>query len=333
MKKLLLVLLLVPVFAMAQQRIDGTFAFQSDPAKKYSLYIPSGYTPGVDHRLMVGLHPFNTNRWDAESWCDTLIVFAETNNLILACPDGGADGQVDDDIDTAFTSALMDSMQVWYDIDVDKTYVMGFSWGGKTTYTYGLSHHTRFGGFLPIGAAISGTSEVTEPLQQNAAGKPVYIVHGSSDSPNSRFYPVRDSLMAKGAIVNFNLMSGVGHTIDFPNRNDILGTAYQWIDSVNCATLINNIATSAIEVEWFKGIYPNTAQQGETVQLVLDFERDDQLLLEAYDMSGKLIGTQALEIKAGKTYTTLTTGDWPTGQIIIRLMKGSQLITEKIIIY
>jgi poly(3-hydroxybutyrate) depolymerase len=102
MKSLTLLLLCtVTCFCSAQQRIDGSFAFQTDPSKNYSLYIPSGYDSSTPHRLMIGFHPFNTNRWDAEAWCDTLTAFAEFNNLILACPDGGADGSIDDPIDTA----------------------------------------------------------------------------------------------------------------------------------------------------------------------------------------------------------------------------------------
>ncbi len=231
---------------IGQTRIDDTFPFQTDPNKKYSLYIPSNYDSTTPHRLMLGLHPLNTNRWDAEAWCDTLIVFAETNNLILACPDGGADGAVDDPIDLAFTDALLDSMNIWYNISSEKTYVMGFSWGGKTTYTYGLDRPEIFKGYLPIGSAMGGTGEVNSIIA-NAADKPVYIVHGNNDTPGSRFTPIKTALENNGAIVNSNLMSGVGHTIDFPNRNQILTTAFQWIDSVNCSSIVNPILESELK--------------------------------------------------------------------------------------
>lgn len=231
----------VSTLSGAQIRVDGNFPFQSDPAKQYSLYIPSGYSPTTPHRLMLGLHPFNTSTWNSVSWCDTLVDFAEANNLILACPDGGIDGKVDDPIDTAFTSALLDSVEAWYNIDTDKVYAMGFSWGGKTTYTYGLSHVWRFGGFIPIGAAINGTSEVTGIIQQ-ALSKPFFIVHGANDAPGSRFYPIRSALIMNGAIVEDTLMPGIGHTINFPNRNQILGMAYHWVDSVNCASLPTSVA-------------------------------------------------------------------------------------------
>lgn len=253
---LITLLLCLSTVLLAQVRIDGNFAFQTDPAKKYSIYIPSGYEAGVPHRMMLGLHPFNTATWDGMAWCDTLTDFAEANNLILVCPDGGADGRIDDPIDTAFTSVLLDSMAIWYNIDLEKVYAMGFSWGGLTTYTYGLFHSDRFGGYIPIGAAINGTNEVSGIIQY-ASSKPFYLVHGAQDSPNTRFYPMRSALMANGAIEKDTLMPGVGHTINFPNRNPILSMAYQWIDSVNCAQL--ETSTSHIEARSRIKVFPNPA--------------------------------------------------------------------------
>jgi predicted esterase len=270
MKKLLLTfstlfILLSPAFA--QNSIDGDFIWESDPEKGYSLYIPSDYVDGTAHRAMLALHPWNTSRWDAFSWRDTLIDFAEANSLILICPDGGPDGQIDDPIDTSFTTALLDSVESWYDIDTAKVYVMGFSWGGRTTYTYGLLRPQRLKGFIPIGAAIEGTSTVTPDLQNAANGRPVYIVHGSLDDPNTRFYPVRDALDAAGAILKDTLMSGVGHTIDFPNRNAILGRAFQWVDSVNCA-LIDDQGTG-LEHNHFQNlkVYPTLLPAGSNIYL------------------------------------------------------------------
>jgi predicted esterase len=212
---------------------------------------------------MVGLHPFNTSRWNAETWCDTLIVFAESNGLIVVCPDGGTDGRVDDAIDTSFTTALIDSMITWYNIDQSNIFLMGFSWGGKTVYTYGLSNYSRFKGFMPIGAAIGGTSEVIA-IGGNSKDKPWYLVHGFNDSPNTRYTPLLNMLNDSGACTNTNLMAGVGHTIDFPNRNQILTTAFVWLDTVTCkapdttATPVKQVLKPYAELE----IHPNPARKG-----------------------------------------------------------------------
>lgn len=219
----------------AQEYIDGSFSFQTDPNKKYSLYIPSSYNADVKNPLVLGFHPWNTSNWNAQIWRDTLANFAEVNNLILMCPDGGFDGQVNDPIDIDFTHALLDSVKFWYNIDSDKQYVTGFSWGGLTTYTFGLDNANDFAGFMPIGAAINGTNDVNSTLS-NSTGKPFFIIHGSLDSPNSRFYPIRDALINNGACVQDSLLTGVGHTVNFQGRNELLNIGFAWLQSNACST-------------------------------------------------------------------------------------------------
>lgn len=248
----------------AQTTKDSSFAFQSDAAKHYSLYIPSSYTAGTPAKLMLGLHPLNTARWNARSWRDTLIAFAETNNLVLVCPDGGSDGRIDDAIDTAFTSALLDSVMAWYAINNNKVFAMGFSWGGRTTYSYGLAHHTAFAGFLPIGAALDGTEDFTAVLP-NAKGKPFYILHGGSDSPNQRFYPIKTALEEAGAVLKSILLPSVGHTIDFPDRNALLTTAFRWLDSVSTVRAVS-VPETGSSVQW--SIAPNPFAE----TMVLNFQ-------------------------------------------------------------
>ncbi|MCH8330625.1 MAG: T9SS type A sorting domain-containing protein [Bacteroidetes bacterium] len=331
---------LLTLSPFAQQSIDGSFAFQTDPNKKYSLYIPSGYTPGTAHQTMLGLHPFNVNSWDAQSWRDTLIKFAETNNLILVCPDGGTDGQVDDDIDTAFTSTLLDSMGFWYDIDTGRMYAMGFSWGGRTTYTYGLSHHNRFRGFIPIGAVINGTTEVTVTLQQNAAGKPVYIVHGGSDAPTTRFYPIRDSLISKGAIVEDTLMPGILHTIDFPNRNMILGMAYQWIDSVNLAlqdTTMDTSDTTITYIDWNEQedvirLHPNTVDFGGNINVLINSSSAEKGNISIFAINGQLRYSDKFSVMAGNNKLPVTTTHLDRGIYLVRVELGKVVITRKLLI-
>jgi len=324
LKHLLILLLITLVHgsALAQERIDGTFPFQSDPAKKYSLYIPSTYEEGTEHRMMIGFHPLNTARWDAESWCDTLIVFAEENDLLLACPDGGPDGRVDDPIDVAFTTALMDSMELWYDVDLDKVYAMGFSWGGRATYTYGLNHVERFGGFVPIGAAINGTNEVGGIIQ-NAAGKPYYLVHGANDSPGTRYFPILQALQDNDAIVNSILMPGVGHTIDFPNRNAILADAFQWVDSVNCAVDPSSIPALPTVLSRFAAT-PNPVSIGG--ELRLRGPDVGPATAELWNVAGKRV--TAWSFDEAEAHFRLR--DLPAGTYLLRIEDRQGVETQKI---
>lgn len=291
MKKNLLLLFLLFIFFIgnAQQRVDGNFSFQTDPAKKYSIYIPSGYDANTPHTLMLGLHPLNTSRWDGESWCDTLIDFAEMNNLLLVCPDGGLDGAIDDPIDTAFTTVLLDSMNIWYNVNPEKIFAMGFSWGGKTVYTYGLNHIERFAGFMPIGAAVN-IGEVSG-IEQNAAWHPFYLVHGSNDSPSQRFTPLKNAMENNNACVNSILMSGIGHTIDFPNRNQILTDAFQWIDSIACVETTSTINPTGDNT--FR-IFPNPILSNQSLQVEVSSKWRGNLTMEILNVNGKTIQSKSI---------------------------------------
>lgn len=216
----------------AQIRIDSSFAFSTNPAKQYSIFVPSQYNPSVPNPMIVAFHPLDLTRWNSISWCDTLKAFSEANNVITVCPDGGPNGIITDQIDYDFTTALIDSMKHWYNVDDRRIYALGFSVGGQAVYEYGLNNAETFGGFIPVGAAISGTSFVSSVIH-NAGGRAFYVVHGSLDAPTSRFFPIVNSLLANCALLDSNLMPGIGHTIDFPNRNAILSEAYEWVDSVN----------------------------------------------------------------------------------------------------
>lgn len=326
MKKIILVqlLLIVGFLAHSQQSIDGSFPFQTDPAKKYSIYIPSGYSAAEPSKLMLGLHPLNTMRWDAESWRDTLIAFAEETQVILLCPDGGSDGRIDDPIDTAFTSALLDSAHHWYTIDSAKQYVMGFSWGGLTTYTYGLRRTKVFSGFIPIGAAINGAQPISSFIG-NADGTPWYLVHGSQDSPGTRFLPLKDSLEAYGAILNDTLMPGIGHTIDFPNRNMILVNAFHWIDSVNCTVQDTTQEDTALFVRPLYD-YSIHVYASEKV-IVIENSTTETLELELFSLEGKRVRASSDLIREGQN--SIAVPELKSGFYIVRLRHEDEVILSK----
>ncbi len=305
-----LILMLACSFGLlqAQEQINESMPFDSDPDKDYSIFIPSNYVEGEPIPAFLALHPFNTSRWNGQTWCEELADFAEENGVFLICPDGGVDGKIDDAIDTAFTSFLLDSAFIWYDIDETKLYATGFSWGGKTTYTYGLNHIEKFAGLLPIGAAIS-ISEING-IAENAEDIPVYIVHGSFDNPNTRFYPLRDAMEENGACVESNLLQGVGHTIDFDNQVEILTEAYNYLQDNACAT-----TSTEEQILDHKDILPFTlVEQNHSVQLNLDKGSK----WEVYSIEGELV-------KSGNRSQLVV--DMTSGIFIIRSGKQSQLFT------
>jgi len=339
-----LLFVLISSAAFSQVRIDSTFAFQTDPAKQFSVYIPSSYDAAVPSKLMLGLHPWNTSRWNSISWCDTLLAFAEQNDLLMICPDGGQDGQVSQPIDTAFATALLDSMELWYNVDQDEVYAMGFSWGGQVTYTYGLANAWRFKGLMPIGAAINGTSEMNLVLE-NAFEQKVYIVHGSQDSPNTRYTPAVNALTDEEACLETNLLSGVDHTIDFPNRNAILSDAFIWLDTSSCGimmmdtmqmdtmmmdTMVMDTVTGLADpilTEGFK-LYPNPVRLNGILRIEFsDIVFDSSPRINIYGLNG-------VQLYAHKVLIAHSTEfEWPlkrAGIYILEIDFGNQKMWKRI---
>jgi len=251
----LITFLICSCLCSAQTLITEVCPFQNDPQKFYSAYIPTSYDANEPNKAIIGFHPFNTSRWDAESWRDTLVTFAESVHAILICPDGGADGKVDDNIDTAFTRVILEKMKSQYNIDEDQLYLCGFSWGGRAAYKYGLHRPGMFQGNLITGAAVNGTNEVNGVLP-NAAGENYYLIHGSNDNLNTRHTIISNALIDRDACVESNILQGVGHTIDYPNRNQILKDGFDYLVENNCLTSHIKLVNKAKEIS----IFPNPSR-------------------------------------------------------------------------
>jgi len=294
--------------AQAQTRIDSSFAFQTDPAKKFALYVPSGYEAGVANKAILAFHPLHPVWGNSTTWCDILTNFAEENNLLMICPDGGADARVDDPIDLAFTTALLDSLRAWHTVDVDKTFILGFSWGARAAYTYGLANSDVFAGFITIGAFINGIVQVSEYLPEKAQNKPFYIMHGDQDlvaNIQVGFFPIRDALIDAGAVVNSLILEGVGHTIDFPNRDQILTDAFLWVDSTSTALTSVGVEDDIPVLIHQPGIlspnYPNPFRHSTRITYAV--RQPGQVRIQVYNVVGQVIRTLIDERKTAGEYT------------------------------
>ena len=292
--------------AHAQARIDSAFAFQTDPAKEFAVYVPSGYSASVANKAMLAYHPWHPTWGNSKTWCDILTDFAEENNLLLVCPDGGNDGRVDDAIDKAFTTALLDSLATWYSIDPDKVFAMGFSWGARATYKYGLANPEKFAGFLTIGAFINGTAQVATVLA-NAVNKPFYIMHGDRDATvdlATGFFPIRDALIDAGAIVNSLILQGVGHTINFPDRNQRLTDAFRWLDSTSTSLSVG-VEDTDLPLMHQPGIlrpnYPNPFRHSTVITYAI--RQPSRVQIQVYNVVGQLVRTMVDKRKMPGEYS------------------------------
>ncbi len=310
--------------ALSQQSIDLSLEYppSSGIFHDYSIYEPQGFNSSAQNKLMVGFHPFNPGTWDAKVWRDTLKSYIEIIDVLLVCPDGGANGRVDDSDDYDFTEALIDHVKTVYTIDPDQIFAIGFSVGGKAVYEYGLNHKDEIKGMIPIGAAINGVD--FSDIIADADCRPFYLVHGANDSPNSRFYPMKTDLENNNALVGSILMPGVGHTINFPNRNSILKTAFDFVDTSSC----NITGLQELEDNIFN-IFPSHIKKGDMMTISGSGKSISKVM--AFNISGKLIYKEEFSHYQGDI--VVNTVAWPEGLHIIEIEFEKQKFVKKVIIY
>jgi len=322
---ILMVVLTISLMGMSQKTLDKSIQFPPGGGFiNYHIYEPSGLDVNVPHKMIVGFHPFNTSRWDGESWRDTLITFAENANLLLICPDGGPDGRIDGEADFDFIEAITDSMRNWYNVDTNGLYAIGFSVGGKAVYEYALKHRSEYKGLIPVGAAISDTDYVDDIIHRGRCQN-YHIVHGKQDSPNTRYYPMKDGLERNGANVEVSFMGGVGHTFDFPSRNTIILRAFRYVDTASC----NYTGVGRVSENVIGRIYPSLITKGENIVLDLDINRISGTL-SFYDLKGAIYKSQDLIITESKT--KFSTKDFEPGVYIVRFEGNEGTVQQRILI-
>lgn len=326
MKKQILFVILASIVTellFSQQKIDLAFQYPSGGTfRKYHIYVPTAYNASNPSKLMVGFHAFDKARWNGKSWRDSLISFAEYKDLLLVCPDGGTDGRIDDQVDYGFTTALIDSMKKWYNIDPLQVFGVGLSVGGKALYEYGLNNYQTFKGFIPMCATITDPSFVDDVLNR-AKCKNFYIIHGNQDSPNTRYYPIKEGLLKNKAKVNTILMAGVGSTFDFPNRLSIMIRAFNYIDTAAC-----NYTGIANNEKGHFLVIPNPIESGDNVSVNWAGHMD--VTVNIYDISGRIVNTEKHRDHLGDFQ--LLTRNLNAGTYLIELSDGRNRVREKLII-
>ena len=186
-----------------------------------------------------------------------------------------------------------------------------------------------FAGFITIGAFINGTAQVGPALLANSENKPFYIMHGDNDATvnlATGFFPIRDALTDAGAIVNSLILEDVGHTINFPDRDQLLTDAFLWVDSTSTARSsvgVEDDIPSLIHQPGFLGInYPNPFRYSTRITYAV--RQPGQVRVQVYNIFGQVIQTLIDERKPAGEYTLLWDGTDGQGR---RLPAGAYFYT------
>jgi polyhydroxybutyrate depolymerase len=146
--------------------------------RTYRLHIPEGYTGDSLYPLVINMHGLNSNAFEEEVYTAFNSV-ADTAGLFVAYPNG-IDGtwnisSATGTDDVGFISALIDTVDLQYSIDLNRVYATGMSMGGFMSYRLACELSNRI-------AAIASVTGLQAFYPCNP-DRPVPILqfHGTAD--------------------------------------------------------------------------------------------------------------------------------------------------------
>ena len=218
-------------------------------AQPFWIYLPKNYSPQKPAPLVVFLHGYDPDISKAVPWlpgAETVGLFTD-RGFILAVPYGRRNtdflGVGEDDVLEVTRRA-----QSLYNVDANRTYLLGVSMGGYGVYAVGLHHPDVFAGLATM-AARSDTwlwlkldkrdiapwklplyqADDPRSLAANAMHLPIFMQHGALD----RTVPVQHSrllandLRALGAPFRLREIADSGHS--FYGEDEPYQTALDWM--------------------------------------------------------------------------------------------------------
>ncbi|NOX65958.1 MAG: T9SS type A sorting domain-containing protein [Chlorobi bacterium] len=181
MKKLLLIIfinLLLSLNVIFAQIEENSFDFDGK-TRQYSVFLPQNYQPNMP--VVINLHAWGNSisKWMGYTMMNDV---ADTAGFIVVYPSGinqiwNGRGDISQGDDVGFISALLDTLDNKYNIDMFRIYLTGASNGAFMTYRLLGEIGHRFAAAAPVAGALSDLATNWKPSQFS----PILIIHGTAD--------------------------------------------------------------------------------------------------------------------------------------------------------
>lgn len=188
MKKYFLILVcILNSFRIQSQTTIIDSIYVGGQYRSYRLYVPAIYSGVTARPLILNLHGYTSNAQQQQLYSNFMPI-ADTANFLMVYPNGtfssgqrfwnaGMSSSLVNDI--AFLSALIDSLDLTYNINLNRVYSTGMSNGGFMSHTLACELSSRITAIASVTGSIFTTQygsfcHPTRPV-------PVMQVHGTSD--------------------------------------------------------------------------------------------------------------------------------------------------------
>ncbi|MEX2140422.1 MAG: PHB depolymerase family esterase [Pirellulales bacterium] len=179
-----LTILLVASFAYGQGQTLNKSLMHNGIRRNYTIYVPSGYSPGTSTPLVVNMHGLSDNR-QLQMTYSGMNAVAEREGFLVVYPDAVNADWFGPHDNIGFIDGLLNDVSSQYAVNTAKVYATGVSQGGIMSYLLSVELPDRFAAV----ASVSGTRPVLvngaffEPDIATTPDRPFPLlhIHGTSD--------------------------------------------------------------------------------------------------------------------------------------------------------
>ncbi len=162
--------------------------------RHFCVETPSNYSPNGNFNIILGLHGMGQT---VENMSEVIKPYKDYINAVTVCPSGNGDRHDDEFMGKEIEIGIYAVQKVkdLLDFQLDNTYLVGFSYGGREAMYYGMENYAYFKGIIAISPAIQGLDDANNNLPipwpnlykfENTTKIPICILDGQSDHT---FYP------------------------------------------------------------------------------------------------------------------------------------------------
>lgn len=210
MKKHLLSLILIStLFTVKAQITVIDSIYVGGQYRSYRLYVPAIYTGATARPLILNLHGYTSNASQQQLYSNFMPI-ADTANFLMVFPNGtyssgqrfwnaGLSSALVNDI--AFLSALIDSLDLTYNINLNRVYSTGMSNGGFMSHTLACELSNRITAIASVTGSIFTTQYGSNchPLRP----VPVMQIHGTADATVPYIGNMTQNMMPIDSVVKY----------------------------------------------------------------------------------------------------------------------------------
>ena len=111
----------------------------------------------------------------------------------------------------------IDYIRKTVNIDISRTYILGFSSGGSLAWNIGLKYPHNFAGIVPLCSTIN-----PEKLSSQNKSQKFYLAHGELETSLHEPYSQIHRILKENNIkFNYSIYEGIGHNLPDPKDVEI----------------------------------------------------------------------------------------------------------------